>query len=393
MSTELEKILLAYPDESWDFYYLTYNKKITVKFIFKHPEFPWRYNNILYRNNGSIDFQDIIDNLDKFDINRSFWVKLTEHRVVTMDIINNNPSLSWEYSRLGYNPNVTMEMLDKYQGFIETVRYNKNITIEYMKLNIQFEWKMTHLYGETQDFIELFKSLSYEDIEYILDNPSRYSPNEVCTLTCQRAGYHIDLFFFITSISLSFDDIVRLSHKCPRITNEHLSYRHDITEEYILDNIEQVNFNYVSEKIEDIEIIKRNPDIKWSYQMLIYNRHLTIKDIRDLELHSMSFGWTEMRYLALHFSLKDISENLDLRWDWEAIGERDDLNMNFILDHKQYFENYSININNGMSLDVIEQYPNINWKYNTVLLHKDLTLEIFNKYIDRFGDFKFSNLS
>ena len=58
--SELEKILLAYPNKNWNFKSLSMNPNISLKFIELYPQFNFHKWNILFLNKHQINFKNCI---------------------------------------------------------------------------------------------------------------------------------------------------------------------------------------------------------------------------------------------------------------------------------------------------------------------------------------------
>ena len=54
-----------YPDKPWDWYYISYNKNITMNDILNNPDKPWNWYAVSQKSNITIDF--IENNIDKID--------------------------------------------------------------------------------------------------------------------------------------------------------------------------------------------------------------------------------------------------------------------------------------------------------------------------------------
>jgi hypothetical protein len=73
-----------YPNKPWDWFWISYNPNITMKFIENHPDKPWD------------------------------WEFISYNPKVTMEIIENHPDKPWVWSYISENPNLTMEMIEKH---------------------------------------------------------------------------------------------------------------------------------------------------------------------------------------------------------------------------------------------------------------------------------------
>ena len=82
LKTELEKLILKYPDKPWDWERISENPNITMDFIDTHPDKPWD------------------------------WRWISGNPTVTMDIIDAHPDKPWSWEWISLNPNLTMDFID-----------------------------------------------------------------------------------------------------------------------------------------------------------------------------------------------------------------------------------------------------------------------------------------
>ncbi len=360
MSSELEKIILAYPNS--DLYLIGLSKLVSLDFIFENPQIQWNYYHIL---NGHKDMtlKYVLDNIDKFSyMNDSLWVYITKSPFITMKDIDEHQSLPWVYSLLGHNPNVTMEMLDKYHSIISDVKWNKRITVDYINNNSytgnEFYWFFSH---------EFFINLSYNDIKSILHNKEKYDSGV--------------LDYIAVNSSLPFEQLVELLYPEYRYQ---LCSNENVTEEYLLSN-KLDEFRFTSAKIKDLNIVKNNPDLPWDYKQMSSNKYITIQFIKDIGIDK-DWVWSQ---ILPRLSLEDIDDNMDFLYNLEIFDitfylfDRDDITLDFILKYIHLFPDKKyININD-ISLKDVDNHPEITWNYYNCLWHKDITLEFFEKYIDK----------
>ena len=80
--TELEKIYLHFPDENWNFDFLSSNKSITNDFIKAHPNLPWKTKYYCMNPNFSKDMihKDRFIFGDKEIITVDFWRLVSDHK-------------------------------------------------------------------------------------------------------------------------------------------------------------------------------------------------------------------------------------------------------------------------------------------------------------------------
>ncbi len=377
-SKRIEEIVLAYPSTllARNFERFIY-ENVSLDFIFNNPDIMIGKNIYLTNYNNILDYNDnftlkqILDNLDKFDTNLDFWKKLTTHKRITMNDINDNPELPWEYPLLGRNLNVTEEMLDKYQSLIYTdyVYYNSNISLEYIKDNLHSGFKWCFKYN-----IQINEgTLNLDEIMYLLNN--------------RRQFYVLDIQSLEESLlSLSFDEVLQVYESFPDIYM--YVYKHkDITEEFVRSEYIKGLYYALSCYITNFDVVYKCRELEWDYETLCMEDSLpSIEDIKRIGLDK-DWEWEDLSFIL---PLKDIDENsAELPWEWNEIWSRDDLDISFILKYYSMYGNQClVYVNDNIILEEIENHPEINWKYNYLLLHIDINLDFINR---NFQHFDFTN--
>jgi hypothetical protein len=134
---ELEKILLEFPTEKWNWKSLSANPNITINFIKAHKMFPWNFKELSRNTNLTLKF--IKEYLD-FDWD---WTFLLQSSLITVDfIIQYIGHFHWNNDIVSLNPNLTNSFVQKYGKVeyrpyeIEPIKINPNHT----KYPYDFEW-------------------------------------------------------------------------------------------------------------------------------------------------------------------------------------------------------------------------------------------------------------
>ena len=83
--SELEKIIIDNPYQTWNKSKLSENPNISLSFIKSHTEYPFIWD----------------------------WGKISLNPSITCDDIDNNPELPWVYSCISSNPNLTIKFIKK----------------------------------------------------------------------------------------------------------------------------------------------------------------------------------------------------------------------------------------------------------------------------------------
>jgi hypothetical protein len=90
--------------------------------------------------------------------------------------------------------------------------------------------------------------------------------------------------------------------------------------------------------------------------MLCYNPNITIKEVKELfpKLSMKNIQWYEISKSA-GITMQDIEDNPDLRWNWSGISENPNLTLDFILKHiDKGWVWYLVVKNPGIKMDDIE---------------------------------------
>ncbi len=398
----LEEIILAYPDILYNDiqrdYYIY--RGISIEFVLNNPHLPWKYENILYYNNKyTLEF--ILEVLDKLSTNEwGWWYYFTQNKCISMNDINNNPDLPWEYSVLGHNPNVTEEMIDKYRDFITGVNYNNNISIEFIKNNPHLSCaEGNHLrgFGPHSGLKFIFSGKGIQWNKFSLDDLIYIFSNKQCKI-------HIE---YLDLSSMSFDNLYQLyqlhssERNYSRLLLEEVFMHKDLTEEILRVELNMYSLDDLETIITNIDLISKCDDptaegwlgesaaadsfsgaelYYWDYEALSSNKNIkTLEDIKKFGI-DQDWDWYE---LSLKLPLHDLDYLLTTTdkiygWFWS----RKDLTLDFILKHQSIIDlDDYVSINDNIPLEEIENHPEINWNYSDLLLHKDINLEYYNKLV------------
>lgn len=122
--------------------YLSSNSNITWEFIKNNSDKPWNiFFMIGYNKNITLDI--VLENPDYFkNISKN---KLSEIETLTWNNIINHPEIDWNFSILSKNSNITFDIvmnnLDKEWCFTR-LSSNPNITYDIIQKNQQFNWSI-----------------------------------------------------------------------------------------------------------------------------------------------------------------------------------------------------------------------------------------------------------
>jgi len=154
LQTELEKLLLMFPDKPWIWEWISENPNITMEMIEAHPDKPWN------------------------------WNKISENPNITMEMIESHPDKPWNWYRISYKLNLTMKMIEAHP--------DKPWNWDAISAN-SFGWKSNNIYiyweEMKQRVFEKNKIIEKELIEYTW-HPDRMM--NWCLDTQERKEIEID---------------------------------------------------------------------------------------------------------------------------------------------------------------------------------------------------------
>lgn len=142
---ESDKHSLVY---HWDWKFLSRNPNISLEYIESHPDSPYNWNwpyGISYNPNLTLDF--ILKHKNK----RFDWNLISRNPGITLEDIENNPTLPWKWEYVALNPNITIDFILKYLTKFSKRNLNKklgstyNITLEHIDAFPNLFWNKFRL--------------------------------------------------------------------------------------------------------------------------------------------------------------------------------------------------------------------------------------------------------
>lgn len=128
MYSELEKILLYFPNQNWDFKYLSMNPNISLRFIENNPQFKWNYyyisehpkltpefitknkdkkwNSVQLASNKNLSIEYILNKIEP-----KYWskTKISSNLTLTIDILKKYLHIDWHWHNLTLNPGISID--------------------------------------------------------------------------------------------------------------------------------------------------------------------------------------------------------------------------------------------------------------------------------------------
>jgi len=191
MYSELEKIILAYPDKDWDFKWLSMNPNISLKFITNNPQFKWSYYYMSSHPRLTVDFIKENEN-KKWDMR-----KLSANKYLSIEfILNEINSKYWSKTKLSNNKTLTIEIIKKYlyiDWHWHNLTLNSCISVADISCNLHLPWGIQYIlytiYWPDCINSKINKCLK-EQVEYI-NKKSIEVPNNIETLYYENDTFDI----------------------------------------------------------------------------------------------------------------------------------------------------------------------------------------------------------
>lgn len=160
-----------------------------------------------------------------------------------------------------------------------------------------------------------------------------------------------------------------------------------------------------------LKIYEAFPDEEWDFNRFVANPNLTFEYIDShLELKEKIFpNWTgtlsknpnlTLKYVLDNntewdwfnisanpgITLEDIENNPELNWRWKYIGKNPNITMDFILKHKEHFstkdECQYLGSTPNITIENIIAYPELFWRKEQIASNPNLTLDFILEYFE-----------
>jgi len=320
-NTILSKLIQEFPNSNWDWDYIfTYNyENVTFEFL---------YFNFNYINKSLIFDKYDIDNISIYHLSLESIKKCEKLKYINFD----------------------------YDDHMIRLSMNDNITLDFVKENIDKPWKWEYLsYNKciTVDFIRKHLDKSWD-----WDGLSRHNPN----LTI---------------------DIIEKNKDLPFNKFNLYSYNENMIFEYLLNNLEFKNWNLISmHKCITPLIINQNPEIPWSWKFLSNNPNLTINFIK--KNINKDWNWITLSYNKC-ITWDFIRENINKDWDFKRLSYKEYLEFDIVLNNlNKPWDWDELSLNESITWEIVKENINLPWKFYYLSKNPNFTLEIAYEYkIDR----------
>jgi hypothetical protein len=292
-----------YIDKSWDWTYISRESYISIEFITKHINKPWDFKYILYNKNITLEFFE-----KYFDNKEIIYILQNENynSKIIINIVEKYPFYQYNWYKLSFSPYITLDFLIK-------------------------------------NFDKLSLSKVLQNSIYIIDIANYYR-------------YEIIKHLNLKGILVILDD---------NYINK-LSNNHNITIEFIENNLDIINFYYISQYNNNITstFIDKYIDKNWNFNTISYRSNLSIKFIHK-HINKLNF-----KHLLLYnkniMKLFDIIENID--------------NTHNIYKNKINKFWFDISFNKYITMDFVEKYIDKPWSIYNLTYNPNFNITFFETY-------------
>ena len=304
--TELETILIEYPNQNWDWYQLSMNPNITLDLIIEYLDLSWDWIGVsqnpnltknkldqlrdkgIYLNTGMLVsnpnlYLYIKDMLDNGDSNQINWRSLSMNSSLEIDIItrykdqdldwflislyaniktidlDNNPDLPWKYDQLSLNRNL-------------------NINIEYIKKNLDKNWNWYYLSHHKR--IHITDILENPELKWSIVGLSQH-PDLTPIVIERYSDYHWNINYICAGANFSISYLIEKYDD--RLNMFHVSKNPSLTYEDLLES------NWMG-----------SPRRKWDHHSIIHHKNFGMDIIEKIYLKDGNFSneiwWNAVSY-------------------------------------------------------------------------------------------------
>jgi hypothetical protein len=331
-------------DKNLSWYGITVNKNITMDIVQKNINLPWNFKYIGLNENITFDF--IIDNLNKKDNMFNIVLDIDDiytNMFLTIDIVNKlKDYIEIDWWHVSGHNNITIDIIEEYIDYIDfdSVCHNDNMTFDFVKkyydrFKNNFNWnKLSYHKNITMD--NILEHIEYPwNFKYVTENHN-FNISMINYYYINMIEYHINWFFISDYSSIMMEDI-----------ENHLHY-------------------------------------PWDWYQVSLNPNITIEFIiKYMDKYPLNFTRISMNK---NITLDMIENNLDLPWEWEYIAKKNNITEEFIIKHMDKFTNIIVENNfyfwKDVSIEFFEKHYSMTDLSHIISHHMNLTIEYINNNID-----------
>lgn len=244
--------------------------------------------------------------------------------------------------------------------------------------NLKSQWSLKMLLQNPQVFVsdlEKYPALyNHKDISYFSCNP-----NITFEYGIRHINY-IDICKFTANDNISVEQIL----SCPKLGNVNYYGRSDIDIEYIKSN-PKLPWSWINLSVHtNIKFIQDNPDLPWNTAYISYNKTLTLEYIK-------SYPEVEWDYLNLsaQINIKEIEKDLafattPLPWNFDSISDNKTLTSEFLIKYiNQAWDWEELSRNESLDFDKLIN-TSLRWSWEILSTNSSLTKKFIEHHLDCF---------
>jgi len=432
------EFVLENVDRNFNWLLLSLSKIANKKNITKYPHLPWYWESI--SQSHFIDFDFILQNLDK----KLNWLEISSNPIVSIEDVKNNPDLPWNYTGLSLNPNLTarfvIENIDKPWDFSYLPANEFDYSIYFQNRPSNFGYiameeivkiachptrafiQTDNMIGETyhplyEKWAKLESAARGGKIPFsarLAGLPKKKTEkNHLTTLykhlpELQHWGEdivknpNVSLDFiknepnlmefykdYLDNPNITIDEYAQGLY---RENNKYICFKQIIQQSDLLKYY--IAFSHYKEtaafECVTMEFVLANPQFNWDYDILIKNHNITWEMIcanpqlpwkRELFARNPNLSYdilvNNIPIFAVILLEKFIRDNMDLPWVWLQI----------LIEMQIYSGNVDrstplscIYNDDEISLEYIENNPQIPWNYKEVPYFRNITIDFAIKH-------------
>lgn len=340
----LELLVEMYPNKNWWQCGISKNPLITMDLIKKMG------NNLREGENG-------------FN-----WEELSQNSGITMEIICEYIDKPWDFSCVSINPNLTIEMIQKfpYQKWNwEYISRNPAFKMDTIESNLDLPWNWEAISRNpnlTPEFIEKY-------FREFTEQGSAYSNYGFCEkINLDMVEKNLELNWNWRGISANSGLTIPFIRKYRNYENGNGPHWSVISISYKLD------WGIISKNpVITFEIMQENDDLPWDYNGFSQNPNLKIDNVKN----NMSYGWNWHTISNnVGISEEDIENNPNLPWDYSWVINNPNVSIEFLEKHIDKLDSRDLSKCPKLTFDFIKKYHNDRSKIDFSLLSTNpLTFE------------------
>ena len=306
------------PIDYFDWNLISANDNLSINIIEENPDLPWNF--VYLSKNKNINFDFIYSNLDKdWD-----WNMLSKHKNINTSIIHLHPELNWNYQYISENPNLTWQfILDNIDKNWNWDSLSRNIHPNIIFENLDYPWNYFS--------ICLNINLNEKILEKVIKKNIDINSFEECKNFISKFNWNILSYHQNISIKYMLDTRQLLEN-----------YNQEWNWEGLFDKIEKSNLeNLLENNIElikkfsknknlDEKILKKYPNFDWDWDEISKNINISWKFIEEMiKEKNISFNFI---YLSCNpiINCDIINKNINLDWKWYWVSTNSNLNWEFV---------------------------------------------------------------